>query len=57
MEKREPFYVIIYANDKSAPLKYLREMEQINKWILGGEELTQMPEIDDDEYRKYFCKN
>jgi hypothetical protein len=57
MEKREAFYVIIYANNKSAPLKYLKEMEQINKWILGGEEITRMPEIDDDHYRKIFCKN
>jgi hypothetical protein len=57
MEKREPFFVVIYANNKSAPLKYLREMEQINKWIIGGEQVDRMPEIDDDDYRKHFCKN
>jgi hypothetical protein len=61
LEKREPFYVIIYANDKSAPLKYLKEMEQINKWILEGFEMDkaswQGTEIDDDDYRKRFCKN
>jgi hypothetical protein len=56
-EDRQAFYVIIYANNKTAPLKYLKEMEQINRWISAGETVDRMPEIDDDDYRKYFCKN
>jgi hypothetical protein len=53
----KPFYIIVYAANKSAPLRYLREMETVNKWILGGHELDRLCLIDDDLYRKQFCKN
>jgi hypothetical protein len=55
--KPHPFYMVVYAANKSAPLKYLREMEQVNKWILDGHELDRLCLIDDDLYRKKFCKN
>jgi hypothetical protein len=55
--KPHPFYMVVYAANKAAPLKYLREMEQVNKWILEGHELDRLCLIDDDLYRKKFCKN
>jgi hypothetical protein len=57
MQTDKPFYVIVYAENKAAPLKYLREMEQVNKWVLAGHPVDQVPQIDDDIYRKLFCKN
>jgi hypothetical protein len=48
------FCVIIYALDKAAPLRYLKRLEQANKWILQGLELDGLPELDDGEYRKHF---
>jgi hypothetical protein len=57
MAKPHPYYVVVYAANKSAPLKYLREMEQVNKWILEGHTLDRLCLIDDDLYRKKFCKN
>lgn len=54
VEQKGPYHVIIYVNDKKAPLRYLKEMEQINKWIMEGLEITMLPEIDDDYYTKEF---
>jgi len=50
------FYTMIYAVNKSAPLPYLREMEQINKWILEGLVPDKLPELDDDSYREQFVR-
>jgi hypothetical protein len=53
-----PFAVVIYALDKAAPLRYLKRMEQVNKWILEGFEITVLPTLDDGQYMKhYICKN
>jgi hypothetical protein len=57
MSPPAPFYVVVYAANKSAPLRYLKEMEQVNKWILGGHEIDRLPWLDDDMYRKLICKN
>lgn len=57
MSPPHPFYIVVYAANKSAPLKYLREMEQVNKWILAGHEIDRLPWLDDDMYRKMICKN
>jgi|SRR5580698_79323 hypothetical protein len=52
------FFVNVYANDKKAPLRYLRELEQINKWILTGLDIDKIPWTDDDGYtRNFTCKN
>jgi hypothetical protein len=52
------FFVMVYANNKSLPLKFLRELEQINKWQLAGAvEIDKPPDMDDAMYRTYFCKN
>jgi hypothetical protein len=51
------YFVMVYVNNKAAPLRYLREMEQVNKWILEGHTLDRLPELDDDDYRKrYLCE-
>jgi hypothetical protein len=57
-EVRGDFWVIIYANNKKAPLRFLRMMEQVNKWIINGIELTgrDIPTINDDEYRRSYCR-
>lgn len=34
MEIRGDYYLMVYVNNKDGPLKYLKEMEQINKWML-----------------------
>ena len=34
MEIRGDYYLMVYVNNKDVPLKYLKEMEQINKWML-----------------------
>jgi hypothetical protein len=54
--KKEAFYVIVYAQNKSAPLQMLRELEQVNKWLMEGMEGVSPPEIDDEKYAKFFCK-
>ena len=52
------FAVVVYANDKAAPLRYLKRMEQVNKWVLEGHEIDRLPMLDDDLFRKLFvCKN
>jgi hypothetical protein len=52
------FFIMVYANNKAAPLRYLRELEQINKWQLAGAvEIDKLPEMDDELYRKLLCKN
>lgn len=48
------FWVVIYSANKSAPLKYLRELEQVNKWIGEGLEISALSIIDDDLYRSLF---
>lgn len=54
MEVKGAFFVMIYAFDKTCPLRYLKEMEQANRWILEGMSVSEVPKIDDDDYRKYF---
>lgn len=54
------FCIIVYVNKKDAPLRYLREMEQINKWLIGGQIGEFKGTIDQltwPDYRKYFCQN
>lgn len=51
--------MLVYVNKKDAPLRYLREMEQVNKWLIRGQVVDRgyLDNIDDDLYRKWFCKN
>jgi hypothetical protein len=50
------FYVMVYVNNKEGPLKYLREMEQINKWMLkeglkvGRDDIS----IDNNFYNSHY---
>jgi hypothetical protein len=54
----KPFYVMAYINNKNVPLSYLKELEQINKWIISGMRLEKLPECSDTDYKKYFlCEN
>lgn len=56
LEQRGAFHVIIYVNDKKAPLRYLKEMELINKWILEGLDITKLPELDDEAYTREYIE-
>lgn len=53
------FYVMVYVNNKEGPLKYLREMEQINKWMLkenlqvGRDDIS----IEDVTYTRHYKNN
>lgn len=52
------FAVVVYANDKSIPLRYLKRMEKVNKWILEGHEIDRLPMLDDDLFKqRYLCRN
>jgi hypothetical protein len=54
------FCILVYVNKKDAPLRYLREMETINKWLIGGQIGDVKGTIDTmtwPDYRKYFCQN
>jgi len=59
MEKRvgNGFAVVIWALDKSAPLSWMKRLEQVNKWILEGVEIEEAPKIDDEIYKRVICKN
>jgi hypothetical protein len=45
------FYAYVYVENKQVVLPYLREMEQVNKWILQGHQIDRLSMIDDDLYR------
>jgi hypothetical protein len=52
------YAVVVFAMDKAAPLRYLRRLEQANKWILDGLDIRGLPMLDDGLYRKHFiCKD
>ena len=55
--KKRQFYTLVYINNKAAPLGYLKEMEQVNKWILEGLEIDRLPMVDDELYSKLFCSD
>lgn len=50
-----PFFLMTYVNNKASPLQYLREFEQINKWLLQGFEPDTVPALDDIMYRRLHC--
>jgi hypothetical protein len=54
--QKKQFYTLIYVNNKAAPLPYLREMEQVNKWILEGLHIDRLSMVDDILYSGKFCK-
>lgn len=55
---RGDWYIMVYMNNKGSPLKWLGEMEQMNKWLIAGEKLSSVPMSDDIDYRKFFlCNN
>jgi hypothetical protein len=51
---KKPFYIMVYINNKSIALPYLKEMEVINRWILNGMLPDKVPILDDELYRKFF---
>jgi hypothetical protein len=52
------FCHIVYVNKKDAPLRYLREMEQVNKWLIKNVPMEgYLDTIDDEIYRTQICKN
>lgn len=54
LEIVKPYYTIIYVNNKAAPLPFLKELEQVNKWILGGLEIDKLWMMDDEQYQRYL---
>lgn len=50
-----PFFVMTYVNNKASPLVYLREFEQVNKWLLQGFDPGKLPALDDIMYRRLHC--
>lgn len=55
---KKQFWLMVYINNKSFPLQYLKELEQVNKWLIRGERLFErwqdMPVVDDDSYNHFF---
>jgi hypothetical protein len=55
---KKPFFIMAYINNKSLPLGYLKEMEQINKWLVQGMIPDKLRSCNDELYSKYFlCEN
>lgn len=50
-----PFFIMTYVNNKASPLVYLREFEQVNKWLLQGFDPGKLPALDDIMYRRLHC--
>ena len=55
---RKQFWQMVYINNKSFPLPFLKELEQLNKWLIAGEfsfrSWRDMPMVDDYDYRKFY---
>lgn len=52
------FATMVYVYNKTAPLRYIKRMEMVNKWILEGHEVDRVPMLDDALYRKILvCKS
>lgn len=46
------FWVTVYVVNKRAPLPFLKEMEQVNKWQLEGMYIDDLTRLSEDNYRK-----
>jgi hypothetical protein len=52
------FCIMVYANRKDAPLRYLREMETINKWLIkDGVFRGRIDELDEEILRRRYNQN
>jgi hypothetical protein len=54
---KKQFYTMVYVYNKAAPLPFLKEMEQVNKWIMGGLEVDKLPMECDETYKKFYCRD
>lgn len=56
-----PFFTMVYINNKGAPLKRLKQLEIVNKWLIKEQvrdpDRRELAVLDDDLYRKIICKN
>lgn len=52
---KTPFFIMTFINNKASPLTWIRGMEKVNKWVLKGLEIDQVPTIDDQDYRRIYC--
>lgn len=51
---RQGVALYIPALNKAAPLAKMRYLEQVNKWILNGQEIDRLRMFDDDSYKKIW---
>lgn len=54
---KQPFFMMVYINNKAMPLPFLKEMEKINAWVIGGMKPDGIRQCNDELYSKYFCQN
>ncbi len=54
---QRPFFTMVYVNNKGAPFSRLKQMEQVNKWVLNNFDPDQLTMIDDFLYRRIVWKN
>lgn len=47
-----PWFTMVYVNNKASPLLRLKQMEQVNKWIIQDFEPDKLPVFSDWLYRK-----
>jgi hypothetical protein len=46
------WFTMVYINNKGAPLSRLRQMEQVNRWIMENFTVDQLTILDDHLYKK-----
>jgi hypothetical protein len=53
------FCIIVYVNRKDAPLRYLAELEVINKWLIKGLQVSSgfLDTLTDEKYRMIHREN
>lgn len=53
-ESRGAFHHCVFVQNRDYFLPMLNEMEQVNRWILDGMNISDLPMIDDEGLRKHF---
>lgn len=48
----KPFFTMVYVLNKGAPLKFIQQLEKVNKWLMNGFDAKQASMLTDQLYRK-----
>lgn len=53
---KKQWFSMVYVNNKASPLSRLKQLEQVNKWIIDDFEPDKLSQLDDLLYKKIFLK-